>query len=108
MQIRGDAVREFGNRPIEQVFLLRMGKDGAMELLDEFGLPLNSHGKVGYRQVEITHQFEGVTMHGTGRITGNGQMSGSCSLKFQEPGFDLFDEDRVVVRRATWSLEKKQ
>ena len=83
---------------------LRIGKDGTIEFQDLLGRQQPTQGKITNNEVELHYRFEGMTMQGTGVVTGDDQMEGTFAAGFLDVGLNKSKEHRI---QGNWSLIKK-
>jgi len=106
MQIQPAGVpRNDPARSGEEEIQLRIGKDGTIEFQDLLGRKQPTQAKITNNEVELHYRFEGMTMQGTGVVTGNDQMEGTFRAGLLDVGLD---ESKVHRFEGNWSLIKKE
>ena len=93
-------------RSSDEEYQLRFAEDGSIEFLDLQGRKQRYRGTMNDNQVELTYNFEGMKLQGTGAVTGDDRMEGSITGKLLEVN-DNSTRYRQVFE-AEWSLVKKQ
>jgi hypothetical protein len=103
METEGEQPRP--GQPDHDVVVLRFANDGIIHFLDQNGNEQPTRGRIDRDDIELSHKFEGLIMNGTGHVTGNDKMEGTCILKFLDV---RLNETKVIQKKAKWSLMKKQ